>query len=88
MTHDNPALPVMTIDASKNRWWFAELRDTPDGVAVDIYRRLYTDSRKGSMVKLEHRDVIDMPMHVVCDRILDLLNQLSPMAGRTTGGER
>lgn len=88
MTTQDPALPVMTVDATKNQWWYAELRETEAGIAVAIYRRLYTDGARRQMTKLEHRDVLDAPMHVVTDRILDLLNQLSPMAGRTTGGER
>jgi hypothetical protein len=86
MTQDNPVLPVMTVDATRNRWWYAELRETEDGIAVSIYRRLHSEGKKGGPVKLEHRDLLAAPMHLVCDRILDLLNQL-PMTGRTVGGK-
>lgn len=76
------------IEATRTQWWFALLDVTPDGIAVEIWQRMPTDTRHdadhGAMTKLYCRGIVDAPLHVVADETYALLNTL-PNPGTRLG---
>ena len=55
----------------------ATLEDGPGGVVVTLYERARRGAVMISPYREVHRDVLDAPFHVVCDRVHDLVVQLA-----------
>ena len=63
----------MLMIMSDNGRFKAFLDEADDGVSIAIWH----DRRGGGWWPL-HRDTIDVPIHVACDRITELVNKLQP----------
>jgi hypothetical protein len=66
---------TMRIESPRSRWRYALVRDTDDGVEVQIWRSYE------NLNKLEGRHVVDAPFHVVCDLVHHLVVTADPPVG-------
>jgi hypothetical protein len=66
----------MLIESS-NRWFRATLDEVDEGIAVVLWRKM---TRDGAMCAPLYRTVLEVPFHIACDRVHEVINELTPEA--------